>query len=395
MSFSILFVDDEPNILRGLKRMLRPYVKEWDMSFVESGKDALTMLQQAHYDVVVSDMRMPGMDGAELLGHVRELYPATIRIALSGYSESEMILESVKATHLFLSKPADQETIKRTIDKAVSLKSLLHNEKIDKLVSQIKTPPSLPSVYEEITAELASPDCSITGIGEIIGRDIAMSAKVLQLVNSAFFGLARQVDSPVEAANYLGLDTVRSLTLSIKVFESFQSEGTDDKQIDSLWTHSQYAASCARAIAKHLALPQAIADTAYTGGLLHDIGRLVLLNYFPDDYEKVTQSMDIYDMDARSCEQQVFGVSHELVGSYLLSLWGLPNKVIECVAYHHDPSNLDFSSIGPSEIVFVAQCIANDLVADTTTASLLVDEGLIDGAMLNGWICACEDLQAA
>jgi putative nucleotidyltransferase with HDIG domain len=335
------------------------------------------------------------MDGAELLSQVREKYPATIRIALSGYSDSEMILESVKATHLFLSKPADQETIKRTIDKAMSLKMLLHNEKIDELVSRIKTPPSLPSVYEEITAELASPDCSITNIGDIIGRDIAMSAKVLQLVNSAFFGLARQVESPVEAANYLGLDTVRSLTLSIKVFESFQAEGTDSKQIDALWSHSQYTASCAKAIAKHLALSEALANTAYTGGLLHDIGRLLLLNYFADDYVKVTQSMEIYEMDARSCEQQVFGVSHELVGSYLLSLWGLPNKVVECVAYHHDPAHLDFSAIGPPEIVYAAQFIAHDIAEGTDTARVMVEEGLIDGAMLNGWIGACEDLEAA
>ncbi|MBC8317540.1 MAG: response regulator [Desulfobulbaceae bacterium] len=117
----ILFVDDEPNILVGLRRMLRSLRKEIDMEFAESGKEALQVMSKASFDVVVSDMRMPGMDGAELLTEVRRLYPDTIRIILSGYAAAEAIMRTETIVHQFLHKPCEPQNIKDTLLRSCQL----------------------------------------------------------------------------------------------------------------------------------------------------------------------------------------------------------------------------------------------------------------------------------
>lgn len=185
----ILFVDDESNVLDGLRRMLRPMRRDWSMNFVDSGEAALEHISHEGCDVIVSDMRMPGMDGVELLGTVGQECPKAVRIALSGHAEMEMLLESVCAAHQYLAKPCDDETLKATIERACALRDLLSDERLTGLVTQLDSLPSLPTLYTEVTEELARSDSSLARAGEIIGKDVAMSAKVLQLVNSAFFGL--------------------------------------------------------------------------------------------------------------------------------------------------------------------------------------------------------------
>ncbi|MEO7650489.1 MAG: response regulator, partial [Bryobacteraceae bacterium] len=101
----LLFVDDEPKVLEGLKRSLRPMREDWNMSFVTSGAEALQTLEQAPFDVIVSDMRMPVMDGAQLLNEVRQRFPQVVRIVLSGQSDKELIYQSIAATHQYLDKP--------------------------------------------------------------------------------------------------------------------------------------------------------------------------------------------------------------------------------------------------------------------------------------------------
>ena len=101
----ILFVDDEPLVLQGLQRMLRPMRNEWEMAFVESGRRALEEMATLPFQVVVSDMRMPGMNGAQFLSHVQELYPRTVRLILSGHADKDLIMKCVGTAHQFLAKP--------------------------------------------------------------------------------------------------------------------------------------------------------------------------------------------------------------------------------------------------------------------------------------------------
>ena len=182
----ILFVDDEPNLLEGLGRMLRPLRHTWGIDFARNGPEALDLLARTPFNVIVSDMRMPGMDGAQLLAEVRDRHPTIVRIVLSGQCDREALLRSVRVAHQCLTKPCDVETLRSTVTRACALRDLLENDKLQRLVSRLKSVPSLPDLYHQVMEELESPEPSIQKVGQIIAQDAGMTAKTLQTVNSAF-----------------------------------------------------------------------------------------------------------------------------------------------------------------------------------------------------------------
>ncbi len=356
MKKKVLFVDNDSNILTGLKRMLRPMRQEWDMEFTNSGENALKMLALTPFDVIVSEMHMPGMSGSQLLTEVMNLYPQSVRILLSGESDLDKIMESTKMTHQYLSKPCEAETLKLTVNRSFSLKNVLSNESLKKLVSQMESLPSLPSLYIEIQEEIESPSSSLQKIGEIISKDVGMTAKILQLVNSAFFGLPRQVSSPVHAVNYLGLDIIKALVLSVQIFSKFDQIKLKDFSVESLWEHSMSVGACVKHISKAENTEKEVADNAYIAALLHDCGKLVLASNLPEQYNSVLAKTQ-EGMILGDAELEIFNTTHAEVGAYLMGLWGLPNDVIEALAFHHYPSNYPIKTISPVTFVHVANAL--------------------------------------
>lgn len=332
---NILFVDDEPNILDGLQRMLRSMRRDWQMTFAGSGHEALDLLKEKPIDVIVSDMKMPGIDGARLLGEVREHYPQIIRIILSGYSEKDMIMKSVGTTHQYLSKPCDPELLKSTVKRVCALRDLLTDEHLRRLVSQMPNIPSLPTLYSELLEELNSAEPSTRKVGKIVKKDIGMTVKILQIVNSAFFGLQRRVSDSNEAVEFLGLDTISSLTLGLGIISQLEERGAPAELLEKLWQHSLVVGAWAGRIAQRES-PAAAID-AFTAGLLHDIGEVVLAVNLPDEFMAAQRLVGEEKISASAAERRIFDTTHAEVGAYLLGLWGLPTPVVEAVAYHHDP----------------------------------------------------------
>ena len=232
MKRKILFVDDEPKVLISIRRMLHSLRKEWDMQFAESGPEALSILAQDPFDVIVTDMRMPGMDGAQLLTEVKQNYPQMVRIVLSGHADKEMIYKSVRPAHQYLSKPCDADLLKLTVSRACTLREMLTQDSLKKVVSEMDSLPSLPSLYAEIMEELRKEDASIQKIGEIISRDLGMTAKILQLVNSAFFGIPRHIENSAQAVNLLGMNIVKALVLTMEVFSEFEQNKSNGFDIE-------------------------------------------------------------------------------------------------------------------------------------------------------------------
>ncbi|MGI9260883.1 MAG: HDOD domain-containing protein, partial [Woeseiaceae bacterium] len=278
----VLFVDDEPNVLSGLRRILRGQRNEWDMTFAEGGQPALDVMGESPCDVIVSDMKMPGMDGAELLSKIQAKYPATIRIALSGETDNHMIYRCVQHAHQYLAKPCDADALVSAVQRAFRLRALVHDDKLEAIVADMTALPSMPEQYEQIMQEIQSDDPSLQKIGEIIETDVAMAAKILQLVNSAFFGLARHLSSPAEAAMYLGVDVLKSLVLTTGVFSQFDDDTLDASTIKRIWDHSTEVGALAKAIASSESDQSLIADYSLMGGLMTDIGKLVFATNFPD-----------------------------------------------------------------------------------------------------------------
>lgn len=282
----VLFVDDEPNILDGLRRMLRSLRNQYDMDFASGGREALDLMARERYDVVISDMRMPGMDGAELLGKIQSQYPHTIRIMLTGQADEQSVMRTVGVVHQFLAKPCDPELLKTILIKTAALQDILSDGGLKDLISQIGALPSLPTTYDKLQKAMASPDVEINEIGRIIEKDIAMTAKVLQLVNSSFFGIYTKVDSPGRAVKLLGLDTIKVLVLGLGIFSQIRIP-KDIIPVDMLWSHSLCVGKIAKTLTAHYADDKELISNAFLAGILHDIGKLILVSHQPDKYRQV------------------------------------------------------------------------------------------------------------
>ena len=356
----IIFVDDDQKVIQKLKKQLYPMRLEWDMKFAGSGKDALEFMESSSYDVVVSDMHMPEMDGVKLFDIVMDRFPGTVRIMHSDNSDRAMAMESVKCTHQFLMKPCGAEIMKYTIERTCKLQDLLKNEVLIETVTGINNLPSLPRLYGLITKEMHSPEPCFTKVGSLISRDVSLTAKILQLVNSAYFGLPQKIIDPQQATIYLGLEVVKALVLSNHVFSSFTREAELlGFGMAEMWSHSLKVGMLAGEIARVETAEEKVIEEALVAGVLHDIGKLILLRV-PGQYKKVMNFVEYTDSDLVDAEYAVLKTSHAEMGAYLLGLWGIPDSVVEILAFHHEPSAL-------IESVFTIMSDSSDRTRDKIT----------------------------
>jgi len=353
----ILFVDDEVSILDGLKRMLRPMRGEWEMSFAPGAEAALALLEAEKFDVIVTDMRMPGMDGAQLLEVVREKYPSVLRIILSGYTELQASLRAVPVAHQFLLKPCEPEALRAGISRASTLGEVLDSQMLISLVGSLRDLPPLPRVFTELKIALANPRSSIQQISSIVEQDVAVSAKLLQLVNSAFFGLARSVLDVKTAVSCLGMSVLQDLVLTLEVLRSFSpNEYMSEEFLEEFQRHAQL---CAR-IGAGIAPDPKMAPQVILAALLHDVGKLVIAERTPAHFGRALAQAEAEGRPLYEVEEELIHISHAEVGAYLLSLWGLPHEVVEAVAHHHHPRRLPQNGMDTILVVYVANLLARE-----------------------------------
>jgi HD-like signal output (HDOD) protein len=337
---SVLFVDDEPLVLQGLKRMLRGEREAWTMRFATSGREALSLLEREAFDALVTDLRMPGMDGEQLLNAVKEHHPHMVRIVLSGEMNQASNIKTVRCAHRYLAKPCDAETLKSTLSQAFALRRWVDDHRLKELLARLESLPSLPEVYAELLAEIQTPNSSFRRVGDLIARDVGMTAKVLQIVNSAFFGLSRRILNPQDAVAMLGYDTLKALVLSSKIFSQFDAKRVRCLNLNALWHHSMNTGLFARSIGVGEKLPRTAQDEAFTAGILHDVGKLILAHNFPEIYADVIMRSRAQQRSTAELEQECFGASHADLGAYLLSLWGIGEEVVSAVVCHQCPPRM-------------------------------------------------------
>lgn len=354
----VLFVDDEQRILEGLRRMLRPQRHEWEMAFAPGGEAALAMMEASPFDVIVSDMRMPGIDGAALLCHVREHYPQMVRIVLSGHTELSTALRVVPVAHQFLAKPCDAEVLRVAIERACHLRALLNDESIRRTVTALGDLPSLPRTYEALTKALADADTPLLTVAKIIEQDVGISAKVLQLVNSAFFGVSHAITNIQSAVSYLGVNTLKNLVLSVEIFRAFKPQKElPGFSLEKLQHHAQLTTQ----IAGRLPVPKHLCDIAIVAGMLHDVGKLILAWKMSEHFEKVLAESLVAGCPVYTIEERLDGFSHAEIGAYLLGLWGLPYTIVEGVALHHGPNRVPHQNFDAISAVHAANLLAHEL----------------------------------
>jgi putative nucleotidyltransferase with HDIG domain len=336
----ILFIDSDKNEIDKLKKQLHSMRVVWDMDFIENGQDALALMESTSYDVAVSEMNMPEMNGIEFFDRIQQRYPTTGRIMYSDNSDIKMTRDSIRCTHQFLLKPCPPETIKCAIQRTCKLQDLTKNEKVKQVIAGIRNLPSLPKLYNTITKEMQSPEPSLAKVGALIAQDISLSAKILQLVNSAYFRLPQRIIDPEQATIYLGSEVVKAVVLTNHIFSSFTKEAERlGVNITEMWDHSMLVGTVSGDIARSEEAEKEEIEDAIIAGVLHDIGKLILLKV-PEKYKEILSFVEFTGSDFVDAEYAVMKTSHAELGAYLLGLWGIPDSVVEIVAFHHEPSAL-------------------------------------------------------
>jgi HD-like signal output (HDOD) protein/CheY-like chemotaxis protein len=365
----ILFVDDEMRILDGVRRSMHGMRDEWHMRFSGSGAAALVELALDPADVVVTDMRMPGMDGSQLLAEVKRLYPEAVRVILSGQSQPDSTVRALRIAHQYLSKPCDAPTLKSAITRTMTLKSLLSSDQLGAIVGSVDTLPSPPRNYQYLLECLRNPAATIDELAAIIRRDVVMTAKVVRLANSGLFGIREPVRTVERAVAFIGMESISTLVLGQELFDANNPITIPGFDLERLGRHSFETAAWARAVALHEGLTRGFAETAFLAGMLHDVGRIVFATREAPSAEATAQ------MQAH----------HAAVGGYLLGLWGFPDSVVGAIVWHHTPSKSGESGLGLCGLLHIADLLAHERESDVSEASPeALDPGYLEALGLAG-----------
>ena len=340
-----------------MRQSMRSYRQDWNMEFCQGSQQALEILAAGSCDVVVADVEMIGVDGGQLLDIVRDLYPDSIRIAIGNPSDRDRMFQATRSAHQFLGKPCSPERLYRVIQRAIRLAGRLGNPRLQKLVSQLDSLPSLPDIYLQLVEKLRDKETSVKQVGALISQDLGMTTKVLQLVNSSFFGLPVHVDSAAHAAALLGLNMLRPLVLSTGIFRQLEGSRVPLDLLESTLNHSMAVSCLARRLAETVSAQRETIDNAMIAAVLHDVGKLVLAENFGDEYVSLCHTAADLQLPLRVAEVERYGATHASVGGFLLGLWGLPQDILEAVAYHHDPSASTNGAISPLTFVHTANVL--------------------------------------
>jgi HD-like signal output (HDOD) protein/ActR/RegA family two-component response regulator len=386
----ILFVDDEPHVLSGLESLLRKQRTVWEMSFASSGEEALRILASSgEFDVVVSDMRMPIMSGAELLRMVQRQYPSAVRIVLSGETELGVARRMVHVAHQFLTKPCDGRQLRETIERACNLQAFLGHPSLRQVAGQIGQLPVAPAVYAKLVETLENPAASLTDAAAIIETDMGTTTKILQLVNSSFFGSPRRVTDVGKALSYLGLEMLKALVLAGDMRNSHAGIAAPPGfDLDLLQEHGLQSARLAR----RLLSDENAAQDAFSAAMLQDVGALVMCARMPRTFLEIVEESQRSGASLPVIEKQRLGVTHAEIGAYLLGIWGLPYSVVEAVAHHHEPKRARSTSLDVVSAVHVGSALVSDRLAHPSARHLTavqLDEAYLAGLgllpRLDGW----------
>ncbi|MFW6114213.1 MAG: HDOD domain-containing protein [bacterium] len=349
----ILFVDDEPKILMALRRSLRSLRHQWEMVFAEGGVAGLEECASAAFDVVVSDARMPGMEGPEFLAEVARLYPDTVRMILSGQCSRNSVLRCVAVAHQFLSKPCDPTILKNALQRVCDARDQFRQSSYRPAISRIQQLPTEQGAYKQLVKNAKSPEVNTDTLAAVLVRDVGMTGRVMQLVSSGFFGSPQRVESPSAAAKSLGQEIIGALVKSTSFFE-LPGEERVEEGFHRLNEHSLAVASAAKQIAKSLTNDPVVIGDAYVSGMLHELGVFALAGK-PIDLEKELLAGEI------SPEAFAFESLAKLddewqldPGGYLAALWGLPDPVIQAISYHRVPDRCSGEALIPLIAVHVA-----------------------------------------
>lgn len=337
-ALKLLVVDDDKHILNGIRRRLQRLQAHWKVRFAESGEEALILADGFIPDAIISDLRMPGMDGAELLGRVKEAFPLCFRVALSGHAETSLILRAMEHAHRIQSKPCTVEMLACLVDEGVRLLKNIEGNGLDAWIGGIERLPAPPQGLQRLISELQQTGTHLSKVETLLQGDMALSAHLLHVANSAFFG-GGMVESILQAIQRLGLDVVQGIVTSYLVEQNLFLPPACIPVMEVIRRDCQAVIPYALKRNQKSFQKGFKVDVLTTAVLLQDIGKLILLTYQPEVYRRIHAETAEVEADLVALERAAFGYSHTQVGAWLLQLWGLPESIVTAVALHHEACN--------------------------------------------------------
>jgi HD-like signal output (HDOD) protein len=354
----LLFVDDEDRILRSLQREF--FDSEYEIFTAPSAAEALRFLEKETVDVLITDYKMPAMDGLQLLAIVKEKYPTVNRVILSGYVEqAEVFRALVKGlTTVYFAKPWEASALRERVDQLFKIRRFLSSQAISKVINTFDRIPTLPRIYQEFLAAI-NRDAAPREIAAVIEKDLILTTRLLHVTNSAFYG-GKKNASVERAVMLLGLNAVKDIVLTVSLANQLPLHAEQKRELQEIFIHSSTVNRVLRRIYP-LKLRTAIPEEFSSVGITHDIGKLIMLRLLPDRYRQVMEHMKAsgsFDCFNSEVELGYGGCGHSELGAYFLDLWNLPQTLIEVALFHHRPQQ---GETFHSNLLQVTH-LANDLV---------------------------------
>jgi len=390
----VLIVSDESVLLQAMQRQLKPMGLDWEMVFAESGYAAIEALSSQPFDVVVTDMKMPGIDGAAVLKEVARVSPKTVRIALSGQPDPRQFRVARGLMHQFLTKPCAAADLVATVERTCQMEWAATNEALGKLMESMERVPAMPPICRELLGMIEDSNRSVEAMDATVARYPEVISKILANVNSAFFGNGQAPADPREGVGATGSDSVVGL-LAVHAFLEFAGSGIGDFPLEQHRDHAAAVATRARAIAQLEGVDRRTADEAVIAALLHDAGQLVLAANFPERFAEAVRIARDESLPMHEAERRVFGVNHADVASHQLALWAVPSGIVAAVSLHHAPTAPSDFMLTPLLIIHFADAIENERQTVFGEGRGEVDESLLEDSPWLGRVDEWRKLSAA
>lgn len=349
----ILFVDDESLILSGLRRSLNRVPDGWNMEFMADPAAALSSATEHPRDVLITDLRMPGVDGLQLLRAVQEKQPSTVRFILSANVRRPAIFDALSLAHRVLLKPCGPRLIEEMVCHWLEIRDLLPPGRLRNSILGLGPLPLITRTHDALAA---LPDVQLVdaeAVLDIAMSDISLAAECYRLAHGILQDSSKRFGSVKDAVSSLGQDG-RARLITADKWSSFPDE-IAPACLEQIQDHSTLASAAARSRA--MKDDPSLAKGAATAALLHDIGKLAFFATYGSDYLTVYQSSD-----GSLCEREssTFGINHADLGACLLAMWGASPETVNAVKLHHIAPNAETDGLAIRDMVYHANIATHE-----------------------------------
>jgi HD-like signal output (HDOD) protein len=359
MNRTLYIVDDQVSVLVSAALILRTINRDWEVRQFTDPREALAAVKDRAPDLVLSDERMPDMAGSQLLENVRAISPTTVRVIMSGCVPLDH-LKVITSAHQFLAKPFEVARLRELVKRSLAARDRLVDPGLQKVLAALRSLPSLPQVHQALLRELKDDRTATTAIARLVAEDPGLSSKVLHLANSPLFGRGCLVSSPVDAVRCLGTEFLAAIVLSQSLFRRYETLKRPELDPPRVWSHCWAAALLAKHFCREQRLAAAAGEAALLAGLLHEIGRFVLLDNFPDQFRAAYRRAGRSASPLATCLKEELQASPAQIGACLLELWGLPDTIVAAVEAVDTPAADPADGFTVNSALYIADHIAHE-----------------------------------